>query len=243
MARKRNQAPPAGPVAFPGGSAAFHVARGERAGFPGAGYPAVMGNLPRGGPENWPCAAGETRCPAGEAALYQQLRENVPIIDAAVMRLVRLLGGFELRCDDPDVQRRLEGFLDMIPVGGNQLGIPAFVGSYFEQLLTYGTALGELVLQEDGQPAALWNAPLEGITLRRAKNGLDVEICTGEAGKLKCAPWPELLFYSVLNPAPGALTGNSLLKGLPFVSAVLLQILDTLGQNWERLGNVRFAVT
>jgi len=203
-----------------------------------------MGNLPRGGPESWPCAAGETRCPAGEAALYRQLRETVPIIDAAVMRLVRLLGSFKLRVESGDIaEKRLCEFLGMIPVGGTQRGLPAFVAGYFEQLLTYGTALGELILREDGRPAALWNAPLEGITLRRAKNGLDVEICTGEAEKLKAAPYPELLFYSVLNPAPGALTGNSLLKGLPFVSAVLLQILDTLGQNWERLGNVRFAVT
>jgi len=168
----------------------------------------------------------------------------VPIIDAAVMRLVRLLGGFKLRVESGEIaEKRLCEFLSMIPVGGTQRGISAFVGGYFEQLLTYGTALGELVLREDGQPAALWNAPLEGITLRRAKNGLDVEICTGEPDKLKAAPWPELLFYSVLSPSPGALTGNSLLKGLPFVSAVLLQILDTLGANWERLGNVRFAVT
>jgi len=238
MPKKRNQAPPAGETAFQGGNAAFHAARGERGAFP-----AVMGNLPRSGPENWPCAAGETRCPAGEATLYRQLRENVPIIDAAVMRLVRLLGGFDLQCEDERVQSKLCEFLEMIPVGGTQRGIPAFVGGYFEQLLTYGTALGELVLREDGQPAALWNAPLEGITLRRAKNGLDVEICTGEMDRLKAAPYPDLLFYSVLNPAPGALTGNSLLKGLPLVSSVLLQILDTLGQNWERLGNVRFAVT
>ena len=230
--RKRNQSPPLGGTAFP-------VARGERAGA----FPAVMGNLPRGGPEHWPCAAGETRCPAAEAALYQQLREHVPIIDAAVMRLVRLLGGFKCAAASEDVEASLNAFLEMIPVGGTQRGISAFVGGYFEQLLTYGTALGELVLREDGQPAALWNAPLEGITLRRARNGLDVEICTGEGNRLTPAPYPELLFYSVLNPAPGALTGNSLLKGLPLVSSVLLQILDTLGQNWERLGNVRFAVT
>jgi len=233
MPKKRNPSP------SPPDNTAFPVTRGHRAAFP-----AVMGNLPRGGPESLPCAAGETRCPAVEAALYRQLRENVPIIDAAVMRLVRLLGGFTLKTEGGEAaEARLREFLEMLPVGGTQRGLPAFVGGYFEQLLTYGTALGELVLREDGGPAALWNAPLEGITLRRAKNGLDVEICTGEPDRLKAAPWPELLFYSVLNPAPGALTGNSLLKGLPFVSYVLLQILDTLGQNWERLGNVRFAVT
>jgi hypothetical protein len=131
----------------------------------------------------------------------------------------------------------------MLPTGGNQQGIHAFISTYFEQLLTLGTALGELVLREDGTPAALWNAPPEGITLRRAANGVDVEICTGELEQLRPAPYPALLYLSVLNPTPGALGGNSLLKGLPFVSGVLLQILHTLGQNWERLGNVRFAVT
>jgi hypothetical protein len=228
---------PSGQIARHGGD------RSARKAFPG-----LMGSLARSNAESlfgaeqavW---AGETRCPAAQANLYRSLREAVPIIDAAIMRLVRLVGGFTVKCEDEGVQRRLHDCLEMISVGGTQRGMAAFVGSYFEQLLTFGTAIGELVLREDGEPAALWNVPLEGVTLRRAKNGLDVELCTGEAGNLRAAPRPELLCCSVLNPAPGALTGNSILKGLPFVSSVLLQIMDTIGLNWERLGNVRFAVT
>ncbi len=34
-----------------------------------------------------------------------------------------------------------------------------------------------------------------------------------------------------------------MLKGLPFVSCVLMKIFGTIGTNWERVGNVRFAVT
>ena len=37
--------------------------------------------------------------------------------------------------------------------------------------------------------------------------------------------------------------GTSLLRGLPFVSGILMQIYQTIGINWERVGNVRFAVT
>ncbi|MDR1464937.1 MAG: hypothetical protein LBJ11_06530 [Oscillospiraceae bacterium] len=159
--------------------------------------------------------------PGAEGRLYRSLREAVPIIDAAIFRLVRLAGGFEVRCGDEEAQARLRGALETIPVGGNQWGIHAFVASYFEQLLTMGTALGELVLREDGSPAALWNVPLEGITLRRAANGLDAAVCTGADGETP-APCPELVFLSVLHPEPGALTGNSLLKGLPFVSSVLI---------------------
>ncbi|MDR1927737.1 MAG: serine/threonine protein phosphatase [Oscillospiraceae bacterium] len=181
--------------------------------------------------------------PAAQAQLYTTLRGAVPIIDAAIFRLVRLLGGFALECDSVRAQRRLRSFMENVPVGGNQWGLSAFVSGYFEQLLTLGTALGELILREDGAPAALWNASPEGVALRRAKNGVDVEICIGEADRLRPVPYPALCFLSALNPDPGALLGNSLLKGLPFVSGVLLSILNTLGQNWERLGNVRFAVT
>lgn len=53
----------------------------------------------------------------------------------------------------------------------------------------------------------------------------------------------ELCLLSVLDPQPGALTGTSLLKGLPFVSSVLLKIFESIGANWERVGNLRFAVT
>ena len=37
--------------------------------------------------------------------------------------------------------------------------------------------------------------------------------------------------------------GRSLLEGLPFVSSVLLNIYQAIGQNFERMGNLRFAVT
>ena len=41
----------------------------------------------------------------------------------------------------------------------------------------------------------------------------------------------------------GVLEGIQLLEGLPFVSSVLLNIYQAIGQNFERMGNLRFAVT
>ena len=55
--------------------------------------------------------------------------------------------------------------------------------------------------------------------------------------------YPELVVASALNPPPGCAKGVSLLHGLPFVSGILMQIYRTIGTNWERLGDVRFAVT
>ncbi|MBQ9850210.1 MAG: serine/threonine protein phosphatase [Clostridia bacterium] len=175
--------------------------------------------------------------------LYKALREAVPVIDAAVFKLVRLTGGFTVECSDERAREALKEFLETVPVGGNRQGIPAFVSTYFEQLLTFGTAVGEIVTDADGQPCALFNAPLDGIELKRAQNGFDVEIFVRKGAELVKAPRQELCLLSVLNPDAGSLTGNSLLKGMPFVSGILLRIFESIGANWDRVGNLRFAVT
>ena len=173
--------------------------------------------------------------------LYAQLREAVPVIDAAITKLVRLTGGFSVRCANADADRALQSFLANVSVGGNQNGIWPFMSSYFDQLLTYGTAVGEVVVS-GGRAVGLYNAPLENIELRRAPDGFSAQVCTGGTG-LTPVKYPQLILLSALNPEPGKLAGSSLLKGLPFVSSVLLKIYNSIGLNWERVGNVRFAVT
>lgn len=175
--------------------------------------------------------------------LYYALREAVPVIDAAVFKIVRLTGGFNVECTDPSAQREIRRFIEDVPVGGNRMGLNSFVSSYLEQLITCGTAMGEIVTDTQGTPRALFNSPLDDITLKRSRNGVDIDIFTGSGTELQRVPRPDMCLLSVLDPDPGALTGNSMLKGLPFVSSVLLKIFESIGANWERVGNLRFAVT
>lgn len=178
-----------------------------------------------------------------EGSLYASLREAVPVLDAAIYKLVRLTCGFKVVCRNAQAQKELDRFLNEVNVCATQKGIHAFIGSYFEQLLTYGTAVGEMVTDSNGEICALYNPPLDLLELERGKSPLDVRICRREGAQCVPLPCPELILLSVLNPEPGRLKGTSLLKGLPFVSSVLLKIYNTIGVNWERLGNVRFAVT
>lgn len=175
--------------------------------------------------------------------LYAALRDNVPIIDAAILKLLRLTGGFKVVCVDKGMQKSLEDFLRRIPVNGTSVGISAFIENYLDQLLTYGTAVGEVVTDNSGRICGLYNAPLEALEIRQGKSPLDVKFYTHRPGGAVPVSHPERILFSVLQPEPGKFTGKSLLKGLPFVSAVLLQIYRTIGLNWERVGNVRFAVT
>lgn len=180
---------------------------------------------------------------APQVRLYYALREAVPVIDAAIFKIVRLTGGFKVECFDSAAQTELNSFIRNVPVGGNRQGLSAFVSSYFEQLLTCGTALGEIVTDSEGMPCALFNAPLENIELKRHENGFDIDIFIRDGAELRRVSRPDMCLLSVLNPEPGALTGCSMLKGLPFLSSVLLKIFESIGANWERVGNLRFAVT
>ncbi len=180
---------------------------------------------------------------APQIRLYYTLREAIPVIDAAILKIVRLTGGFEIKCSEKAAQNAVDEFIRFVPVGGNRQGLSAFIDSYLEQLLTCGTAIGEIVSDSEGNPRALFNAPLKNIELRRNGNGFDIDIFVRDGAELRRVTAPEMCLLSVLNPEPGALTGNSILKGMPFVSSVLLKIYESIGANWERVGNLRFAVT
>ncbi|MEG2176514.1 MAG: serine/threonine protein phosphatase, partial [Oscillibacter sp.] len=56
-------------------------------------------------------------------------------------------------------------------------------------------------------------------------------------------PWQQLLLFTPLSPEANSPYGVSLLRSLPFMTDILMKIYHTLGVNWERCGNVRFAVT
>lgn len=175
--------------------------------------------------------------------LYRSLREAVPIIDAAIFKIIRLLGSFEVKAENEVAEKRLRSFLQTVDVGGTRNGIEAFLSTFFEQLLTYGTAIGEMVVT-DGEFSHLFNADLKSVALTQGDSPIDIIVSAdngnGEFVPVKC---PALVLKCVHNPEPGKIYGTSILKGLPFVSNILLQIYNTIGVNWERVGNVRFAVT
>ncbi|MBQ6600713.1 MAG: phage portal protein, partial [Clostridia bacterium] len=122
-------------------------------------------------------------------------------------------------------------------------GIDAFVSSFFEQLITYGTAIGEMVVT-DGQLTHLFNSDLKSVSLSEGSSPLDIVVSSDCGnGSYKAVSYPSLILLATHNPEPGKIYGTSVLKGLPFVSEILMKVYNTIGINWERLGNVHFAVT
>ncbi len=185
---------------------------------------------------------GYTPLAGRNSEVYRMLREGVPIIDSAVNKIVRLMGGFTFKTGNEALDREMNEFFSLINVGGNQTGISAFVDTYVDQLLTYGSAVGEMLYDENGL-AALYNGELKSLEVKRREDSLDIEFYNTSEGTPHIIEEPQKLLFSVLNPEPGRLEGTSLLRGLPFVSDILLKIFNTIGTNWERVGNLRYAVT
>lgn len=178
---------------------------------------------------------------SSERALYKSLREAVPIIDASIVKIRRLIGSFQVTCADKEVEKNLKRFLKTVRVGAVGAGIDEFIGTYFEELLTYGNAVGEMVMSA-GRIAALYNADLNNISIEEV-SPLNIVVSSIKNGALTPCPYQELILCSALNSEAGCVRGVSLLRGLPFVSDILLRIYRTIGVNWERIGNVRFAVS
>ncbi len=175
--------------------------------------------------------------------LYRNLREAVPIIDTAIYKLVRLTGGFCVETKNGSNQKELESFVNTINVNGTGTGLQHFIDIYFEQLLTYGTSLGEIVT--DGNNIhSLYNVPIKDICIKRNPQIFnEILVCSPDSTNGTPIKFQDLAVFSTLNPDAGSVMGNSILKGLPFVSSILLKIYNSIGQNWERAGNIRYAVT
>lgn len=182
-------------------------------------------------------------CCEAELELYSSLREAIPLIDAALDKLVHLVGSFTLSVEDERFQKPLEQFTKNVKVGACGTGLACFVQTYLDQLLTYGSAVGEIVPDMDMRTiAGLYNASLKDVSVAKGESPMEVLVCRRDINNTPLEN-QELLLTSLLKAEAGSVRGNSLLKGLPFVSSILLKILGCIGNNFERAGNIRYAVT
>ena len=178
----------------------------------------------------------------GEERIYQELREAIPVLDAAVGKLVRLTGGFQVKCRNAAAQERLEGFLQRMPCGHGQVGINSFLAGYLDSMLTYGRAVGELVVSGGRLRAVCWG-DVTALRIEEGDNPLETVIWgPDEQGRLRPLPFQQLLLFTALNPEPDHPYGVSMFRGMPFLADILMKIYQTIGTNWERAGNVRYSV-
>lgn len=175
---------------------------------------------------------------------YKTIRDSIPIVDAAISKIIRLIGGFKIDVSNSIISKQVNNFLDNVIIVGNGNGINNFISCYLDSLLTYGNAIGEIVLNSNNSDIlALFNANVTQIQAKRSPNSISTEFWLNTNSltpqKIKC---PQLLLFSALSPSAGEVNGNSLIKGLQLVGNILMKIYTAIGSNFDRIGNIRFAV-
>jgi len=180
----------------------------------------------------------------GDKQLYRAIREAVPLVDACIYKIIRLCGGVTAECDDPRANRELKRFLEQVDVGRGQRGINAFLDQYLDSMLVFGQAVGEIVPDAGNRDiAAVLCGRVEDVQIRENSGPLDFQLCgMDQYGQIKPFPHQQLLLFTPFNPETYAPYGVSLLRSMPFLADLLSKIYYAIGVNWERMGNVRFAV-
>lgn len=178
----------------------------------------------------------------GEERIYRELREAIPVLDAAIGKLVRLSGGIRVQCRNVAAQQKMDEFLRNVCCGRGQNGINNFLSGYLDSLLTYGRAVGEMVVAGGKLQAVCWGDVTE-LEMQEGDSPLQTVIWgPDERGNMVPLPYQHLLLFTTMNPEPEHPYGVSMLRGMPFLADILMKIYSTIGSNWERAGNVRYSV-
>ncbi len=180
-----------------------------------------------------------------ERQLYDNLRYSVPIVDSAIQKIIRLVGGYRVICSDTAYQAELDRFVEEVAVGTGGISLYAFTDTFLDSLLTYGMAAGEMVInRQTGCVDGLSQINVNRFCCRAGDNPCDRRyFMLGDDEEWHAVREPQFMVYGVLNPNAKNPEGQSILRGLPCISAVLMRIYRCIGQNFDRVGNVRYAVT
>lgn len=179
-----------------------------------------------------------------EYSLYEALRVQVPLVDAAIGKIVRLVGDFKIVAHDEAMQPSLDRFCRSVRVNTSGCSLVTFIDGYLDSLITYGKAMGEMIIDsESGEILGLANADSTLFSIKRGDDPLKARYFFFDNSKEVKVPHPERVFCTMLGESPKYPQGVSMLRGLPCFADVLLGIYSCIGQNFDRVGNVRYAVT
>ena len=124
-----------------------------------------------------PFSVFNTSTPPQENKLYLSIRQSIPIIDAAILKIIHLVGGFSINTGDPNVDIFLNNLCDNIKVGPSSIGIESFISSYLDSILTYGHAIGEILISSDKKNVCgLINGDVNFIKVSPSSSPIDLNI-------------------------------------------------------------------
>ena len=171
-------------------------------------------------------------------SILEQLVKTVPVINAALERIVQLVGCPILESEDTAALKEFNTWRENLRVNRTQTGFDPAFATFLIDHLTYGRAHCEIRLNASLTDVyALQELHPRTIELRPKERGYGVDYIQnlgvfGSEILLK----PELMLTAVHDLRTDNPQGNSLLMGLEFMGEIWGKLMITTRNVWERFG-------
>jgi len=174
--------------------------------------------------------------------LYEVIRESMPFIDIAIIKLIRLIGDFDFETfGNMDLKRRLLDFRNKIIVNHYGLGLDDFIYQMADSTFGFGYGVGELIPTRTlGGIERLKTGDSKTFCFKKEKNRL--QLVQQIAGEFVEVPMRDNIFYLAFDKRNGHPQGYSLLYSLVYPAQVLTRIQKSVENAWWRIGDPSFTV-
>ncbi|WP_305046345.1 hypothetical protein [Geoalkalibacter sp.] len=177
-----------------------------------------------------------------EATFFEFMRESIPIVDAAINRLVQLDGHIEVKGHNDTLVDEIQDWLYNVPVNDLQRGVQAFHQGMGNEAFEQGFVLGEFIADKSRRDiVGLRVADSKFIKFRRVADGLEMyQKADGDHDWRLLKP-DNLLYFSIGNENQNPY-GTPTFRSCEFVTKVLTTIHNSQLNVWERFGDPSFSI-
>ena len=177
-----------------------------------------------------------------EPTFYEFLREAIPIIDAAIKRLVVLDGHIIVTGDKAALVDEIQEWVYNVPVNDIQKGLQAFHQNWSNETFEQGFGFGEFVTDKKRTDIiGLRTADSKFIKFKRTMTGLGIYQMADNDNDWRPLNPTNLLYFSIDNENQNPY-GVPLMRSCEFVAKILATMHNSLLNVWERFGDPSFSV-
>ena len=179
----------------------------------------------------------------GNMDFFDRLRQEIPILDIAPIKINRLIGDFDFEADNEAVRKELIEFKELMRVGTFQRGFQTYQYQMFDSAIAKGQAFSEIVPLASMRDIAYMKV-VKANSFRFMMD--DGRIVIGQMQDNNFMPVKlenqDYIQYLATDIRDGDPRGKSLFYSLPFMTQILLRMEKSIDNTVWRVGDPSFIV-
>ena len=175
--------------------------------------------------------------------LVVKLRESIPLLSGAILRMKQLVGWPEIEAA-PRVKRDIDNFLKMLPNGRSQQGAKPWGQTHLDNCFCFGRAHTEILLTATRSDVhSLVEVDPRTTAFRPLPDGYNLAVAQWQYGGSTPVPLDPALTLTTVNDLRGDdPQGTSMIADIPFVADIYTKMLRAMGSTWDRFGTPTYFV-